>query len=528
MDYDFDLIVIGSGASGGTLAADIAKSGARVLMLERGPAVDSASPRDEQSTLFDKLPYDDRTINVNQHNARLYMGSGFGGGTSVYGGALLRPSRQDFHPGEHYSDRIPREIWDWPIDYSDLQPFYDEAERLYSVAVDGTDSFAPLESSTVDSSNPPLSLAPINERLVNRSRAIGLNPFRLPLGIKSSECLKCANCAGFVCPTGARRSSAQLADAVRQAGDSFTVLNNREILSLKRLGRLVDHASVLNRTTGEIERYRARRYVLAAGAIGSPVILERSGYQHSQLGRNYMMHYSPLVAGVFARSTNADTTFVKQIGFGDFYFGTPELPEKMGIVQSLPAPGPLMLKKSGLKYIPTTILNRLRRHLLPLIGIVEDLPQPNNRVTLSKVSPDGTHRISLQHHFSDFDRLRGDAMAKKIAQLLKHAGAIHWVSKQIPSAEHVAHQCGTIRFGDDPRHAIADRDCRMFELENVFVVDGSILPTSLGVGPSLTLIANALRVSSVLQKELTCTETVPTMVLDSSLLLDFRNGNCSH
>ena len=496
MDYDFDVIVIGSGASGGTLAADIASAGKRVLLLERGlPTTHQISS--EEATLIAKTPYDDRLIDLNDRPSRLYMGSGPGGGTSVYGGALLRPSEHDFHPGRHYANRIPRELYDWPICYDDLKPFYDRAEKLYSVAAVPFIESSPLPSPVFDAANPPLPLAPVNQKILDRTRAAKLNPFRLPLGIETSRCLKCASCAGFVCPTGARRSAAQLVAESSQSGHFVTVLNGREVTRVNKTNGRITSIDVNHRPDSSSERYTAKRYVMAAGAAATPAILQQSGFEHDQLGRNYMLHYSPLAVGLFLPATEADRTFVKQLGFTDFYFGTSELPEKMGIVQSLPAPGPLMLKKNGLKYIPTAFLNRLRSHMLPFVGIVEDLPNPLNRVT---ISPNGGIRID--HRFSDYDRRRGAALTVAMVKLLKTAGAIHCISKQIPSTEHVAHQCGTVRFGNDSRHAVVDSDCRMFGCENLFVVDGSILPTSLGIGPSLTLMANALRISQILQKEI--------------------------
>ena len=165
-------------------------------------------------------------------------------------------------------------------------------------------------------------------------------------------------------------------------------------------------------------------------------------------------------------------------------------------MQSLPAPGPLMLKKTGLSKVPTFVLNLLRRHMLPFVGIVEDLPSSENRV---RVCSDGS--ISLTHQFSDFDYARAKALTLAMKKMLRNAGAVHCVTKTMPSQQHVAHQCGTARFGNDPVHAPVDKDCRMFAAENLFVVDGSILPTSTGVGPSLTLIANALRVSDIIAKE---------------------------
>lgn len=235
---------------------------------------------------------------------------------------------------------------------------------------------------------------------------------------------------------------------------------------------------------------------MSAGAIGTPSILMKSGFEHPHLGRNYMMHYSPLAVGLFARCTDAHRTFVKQIGISDFYFGTKEFPEKMGIVQSLPAPGPLMMQKSGMKRVPRWLLNLLRSRLLPLIGIIEDLPNPENRVTLSS-----TGTIQLQHRYSDYDYSRGAALSRQMVRLLRSADALHCVSGKIPSREHVAHQCGTVRFGTARKHAVADPDCRLFDQPDVFIADGSFMPGSLGVGPSLTIIANALRVAEIISVE---------------------------
>ena len=496
MEYDFDVIVMGSGASGGTLAARLAESGHSVLMLERGTQA-QAQPANEKTTLIDQRPYDDRTVSVNGEDLRLYMGSGPGGSTSVYGGALLRPSVDDFHPGKHYSERLPRHLWDWPVTYHELEPYYDRAEQMYRVSADPSEELSPLGKPRPAVDNQPLSLAPINKTVVRRSRDANFHPFRLPLSIESKDCLKCANCAGFVCPTGARRSADQLLSTAVAQKRPVTWLNNHEVVCLNRDAGGVRSVSVLDRDQKTEHEFRARRYVLGAGAIGSTAILLKSGFEHEQLGRNYMMHLSPLAVGFFTRSTEADRTFVKQLGFSDFYFGTPELSEKMGLVQSLPAPGPLMLKKTGLAKVPTFILNLLRRHMLPFVGIIEDLPSSKNRVQLQA---DGS--ISLSHQFSEFDYARADALTTAMKKLLKASGAVHCVTKSMPSQQHVAHQCGTVRFGTDSAHAPVDRDCRMFDAENLFVVDGSILPTSTGVGPSLTLIANAIRVSEIIAKEL--------------------------
>jgi choline dehydrogenase-like flavoprotein len=242
--------------------------------------------------------------------------------------------------------------------------------------------------------------------------------------------------------------------------------------------------------------YRARRYVLAAGAIGSPLLLLRSGVDHSLIGRNYMMHLSPIVVGIFARRLGADEGFIKQVGFADFYFGTKEYAHKLGLVQSLPVPGPLMLAKAASRRLPGWLLEFLRRRILPLVGIIEDLPNPANRVTWRA---DG--KPCLRHQFASYDLERGRHLARLTAQILKRAGALWCLTSKIASDEHVAHQCGTLRFGADPAQSVLGPDCRLHTHSNVFVVDGSFMPTSLGMGPALTIIANALRVARIVSKE---------------------------
>jgi choline dehydrogenase-like flavoprotein len=251
-----------------------------------------------------------------------------------------------------------------------------------------------------------------------------------------------------------------------------------------------------DRATGGQTVLRARQYVLAAGALASPLLLLRSGVEHPLLGRHYMYHLSPIVAGIFLRRTGAEDTFVKQIGFADYYFGTPDRAHKLGLIQSLPVPGPLLTAKTAPRLLPRPLLQVLRRRMLPLCGIVEDLPDPANHVSWSA---DGRPRV--HHRFGAYDLERGRLLGRLIVEILKKAGAVWCVTRSSPSDEHVAHQCGTLRFGTDPAHAVLDPDCRVFGHRNVFVADGSFLPTSLGVGPALTIIANALRVAAVVTGE---------------------------
>ncbi len=540
MEVDFDVIVIGSGAGGGTLAAACANAGKRVLLVERGTAEGSPGSNfrghDEAATLIHKVPYDDRPIQLGAKSHRLYMGGQLGGGTSVYGGALLRPRPEDFEPGRYYGNKLPAHLHRWPIEFGELAQYFPLAEELFQVAnsdrvhvqndvkpssVDAESSFVrnfnsdyhtassmlcatvsglehePIGLSAMPRERTALPLAEINRHLLQVAWKSGLNPYRLPLAIEASKCLRCDHCAGFSCPTDARRSSRQLVESSQRRGESLQVMLGCEAVRLVRgQSQRLDGVEILERSTGRNITLRASRYVLSAGAIGSPVILLRSGFDHPLIGRNYMMHYSPISVGLFFRSTNADQEFVKQLGLSDYYFGTHELPEKMGIVQSLPAPGVRILAKSGLHRFPEWMLKTLRARMLPLVGIVEDLPDPENRVSLQS---DGT--ISLHHHFSDFDTVRGRALGNAMSKLLKKAGAWYCVQGQIPSKEHVAHQCGTLRFGHHRATSVADSDCRLFDQQDVFIADGCFMPSSLGVGPSLTIISNALRIAAKLTTE---------------------------
>jgi choline dehydrogenase-like flavoprotein len=498
MPFDCDVIVVGSGAGGATLAYACARAGKSVLLLERGRKYPVEGPvQNEQAMLIDKRPYDDREVEVNGSRKRLYMGGVLGGGTALYGAALLRPSRDDFHPGKSYGNRIPRAIWDWPLSYDDLEPYYAEAERLYGVGGSPDEDFGPLPKPDRGYPNQALPLHPINQKLMAANQARGLRPFRLPLAIDPTRCLRCADCAGYICPTGARSSSAQLMDRAATDGLPLCVLTNVEVEQLILHGNgNVAGVCVRDRATGERIVQRARRYVLAAGAIASPVILLRSGVDEPGIGRHYMMHLSPLVIGIFPRPGGADETFVKQVGFTDYYFGANGYAHKMGLVQSLPVPGPLLMAKMA-PLLPRLAARFLRQRMLPLAGIVEDLPDPANRVC---AGPNGEPR--LRHRFGAYDLERGRRLSRLMARILKRAGALLCLSRRFASDEHVAHQCGTLRFGKDPAHAVLGPDCRMFKHPNVFVVDGSFFPTSLGVGPALTIIANALRVAALVSREL--------------------------
>lgn len=499
MPYDYDVIVIGSGAGGGTAAWALADAGKRVLLIERGRRfTDRAAFQDETRMLIDMEPFDDRRFNVNGRDARLYIGGVLGGGTALYGAALLRPSRDDFHPGRHYGKLLGKELWDWPIVYDDLEPYYDRAEELLGVCGEASVEMPHVEMPVAGYKHRTPELEPVNVKLKRGIEQAGYRPFHLPLGIDFTRCRRCPTCPGFICPNGARASAFTRMIASRSDDIDLTIRTETEAerLLLDPNGRCRG-LRVRLRPSGVVEELTAGTYVLSAGAIGSAVVLMKSGYgdRSGQLGRNYMYHCGALAAGVFTQPTGGADRFVKQLGFTDLYFGTREFPHKLGYVQTLPVPGPRSVRENAPLPIPLAVARYLNRHMLVISGAVEDLPLQSNKVEL-----DRSGGIRLTHAFHSYDVERSRWYLKRLKHVMRLAGAAVVLGATGDRDDlHTAHQVGTARFGNDPATSVLDADCRLHGYENVFVVDGSFMPTSLGVGPALTIMANALRVAERIQ-----------------------------
>ena len=256
---------------------------------------------------------------------------------------------------------------------------------------------------------------------------------------------------------------------------SIDVLADTEVAQLIRNGQGKPvGVEAIERSTGRRTVHRARRYVLSAGAIGSPLVLARSALEHPHLGRNYMMHLSPIVVGIFTRLLGTENAFIKQVGFSDYYFGS----NQFAHARARQAAGlGAHARQGGVALAAAVRTDYLRARCRWLNR--RDPPNPANRVFWG-----ANGKPSLKHRFSEYDHARGKELAQLTTAVLKRAGAAFCLTSGFASEEHVAHQCGTVRFGNDPAHAVLDADCRMFAHSNVFVVDGSFMPTSLGVGPA--------------------------------------------
>ena len=490
---DFDAIVIGSGAGGGTIAGELAARGWRVLLTERGRSLDDeALFQDEEAMLERRVASDDRRPRINGRATRPIVGSLPGGSTALFGAVLMRPSPFDFRPGAVYGDRIPESIADWPIDYATLEPYLERAEDLFEVAGDD-DAMAPHLGRRRSPYKVALpALEPVNQRLRDAWAAEGRGAFRLPLAIDFGRCQRCSGCPGFLCPADARGSSLQRAVRPR-LGAGLELWEGAEVTRLEWSGRRVTGVRVRADETGRETRVCAPAVVVSAGAIGSPALLLASGVPDAsgQIGRNHMCHLGTLAVAAFRDPIGADERFVKQLGWSDDYLGIDGLAAKLGVVQQIPIPGPRSIAHELGLPLPRGLAERLRSRLLLFAGPLEDLPDPDNRVTI-----DASGAIALRRRFTRYDVERARRWGRHIARRLRRGGAdlaFHHVARR--SHDHLAHQVGTCRFGHDPRSSVLDADCRVHGLDNLWVVDGSFMPTSLGVGPALTIAANALRVA---------------------------------
>lgn len=271
---DYDAIVVGSGVGGGSAATALSDAGLDVLVVERGRAlVNPDDYQDEQRMLGERVASDDRPIEISGVASRPLVGGVPGGGSALFGGALVRPSREDFVPGRHYGDRIPRAIWEWPVDFDDLADYYDRAEDLFGVSGDATESppFLETRPRPYPRSSPPLDA--FNEGLAAGLRSQGAQPFDLPLAIDFEVCRRCARCPGFICPTGARTSTDRTLLAPRAKLGRLDYWHGMEASSIDRSGNRFARLRIRDRSTGAIREVSADHLLLGAGAIGTPLLL---------------------------------------------------------------------------------------------------------------------------------------------------------------------------------------------------------------------------------------------------------------
>jgi len=513
----YDVIIIGTGAGGGTLAHRLAPSGKRILLLERGDYVPRETDNWSSRAVNVSAKYHTREIWRDAAGGELHPHTNYyvGGNTKFYGAALFRLRREDFGELKHWGGTSPA----WPMAYEDLEPYYTAAEGLYQVHGErGADPTDPPASAPY--AWPAVSHEPRIQALHDNFARQGLRPFHVPLGIRlderdprTSPCIRCGTCDGFPCLVQAK------SDAQVICVDPALQHPNVQLLTDALVWRLETSPSGREVTAVHVRRgdaagavrtetYSADVVVVAGGAINSAALLLRSaGDRHPDglangsgvVGRHYMGHVNSVQLAL-SRCPNP-TVFQKTLALNDFYFGSPEWEFPMGHISFVGKLDAVALSAGAPAIAPGWTLDLMARHSLDFWLTSEDLPDPDNRVTVDR---EGRVVLAYQPNNEEghgrlIAKLKG--LMKQQARCAVHGHDCHqglfarslFLGDRIPLAG-VAHQNGTIRFGQDPRTSALDVHCRAHEVDNLYVVDASFFPSSGAVNPALTIMANALRV----------------------------------
>jgi choline dehydrogenase-like flavoprotein len=519
----YDVIIIGSGAGGGTLAYRLAPSGKKILILERGDYVPREKANWDPTLVNVQGKYQTKEHWHDSEGKELHPHTNYyvGGNTKFYGAALFRLREKDFGVLQHEGGISPA----WPISYGDLEPYYEQAEMLYEVHGNrGEDPTEPPAASEYHF--PAISHEPRIQQLSDDFRSMGLHPFHTPLGVRldeknptTSKCIRCNTCDGFPCLIHAKSDAQVLCVDPALKHANVSLLRNALVRSLETNYSGREVTGVVVERHGEMQRYTADIVVVSCGAINSAALLLRSandrhpnglGNSSGVVGRHYMGHTNSVVMAI-SKCPNP-TIFQKTLSVNDFYFGSKDWPFPMGHISFVGKLDAETLRAGAPAIAPGWTLDAMAKHSLDFWLTSEDLPDPENRVTLNR-----SGEIVLSYRPNN--QRAHEQLKKHLEHALNHIrcdehGACHqglfarslFLGQKIPLAG-VAHQNGTIRFGNDPASSALDASCKAHDLDNLYVVDGSFFPSSAAVNPALTIIANAMRVGDHLLDRLGVSST---------------------
>ncbi|HJY80395.1 MAG TPA: GMC family oxidoreductase [Candidatus Binatia bacterium] len=516
----YDVIIIGSGAGGGTLAYKLAPSGKRVLLLERGDYVPREKDNWNPQAVNAEGKYQTKEIWRDRDGKELHPHTNYyvGGNTKFFGAALFRLRQEDFGKIRHYGGVSPA----WPFSYEDLEPYYTRAEQLYHVhGQRGEDPTEPPAGAPYP--HPPVSHEPRLQQLSDDFASLGLRPFHTPLGVMldeqnphKSRCIRCNTCDGFPCLVYAKADAQVVSVDPALEHPNVTLLTHAYVSRLETSPSGREVTAVQVERNGAKETYSGNLVVVSCGAINSAALLLRSanakhphGLANSSdvVGRHYMGHVNSVLMAV-SRCPNP-TIFQKTLSINDFYLPSQAWEYPMGHISFVGKLDGDTLKAGAPALVPGFTLDLMATHSLDFWLTSEDLPDPNNRVTLDR---DGNIVLAYQPNNEEGHKrliAKLESLMKQQSKCPTHGHNCHqglfarnlFIGQRIPLAG-VAHQNGTIRFGHDPQTSALDANCKAHDLDNLYVVDGSFFPSSGAVNPALTIMANALRVGDHLLERL--------------------------
>lgn len=488
-----DIIVIGSGMGGATIAAALAPTGRQILILERGEHLRDSPEARDATAIFARGHFRPRESWLDGQGRAFNPGNFYyvGGNTKMYGAVLFRLREADFAPASHMGGTSAG----WPMSYADFAPYYDRAEALYQVrgALGGDPSEPPHAG---DYPYPPVPHEPVIADLAQRLRQAGLHPSALPLGVDLDRWL-----AGGKTPwdghpdTCGGKMDAEtcgLAEALKYPNVTLQTGSHVDRLLADGAGRIT---GVLVTCNGTSETLRAPVIVLAAGAVNTAALLLRSAdgrhpaglaNRSDQVGRNFMNHNASAMLALHPMRRNP-SVYQKTLTVNDFYLTGGPHGEPLGNVQLLgKISAPILASQSG---IPRPVAKWITDRSIDIYLMSEDLPDPESRVTVT----DG--QIRLDWRRSNWEAHL--ALVARMKQVMRRAGFPVVLSKAFDRRT-PSHQCGTARMGQDPAQSVTDVRGRTHDHANLFIADASVMPTSGAVNPSLTVAAHALRCAELI------------------------------
>jgi choline dehydrogenase-like flavoprotein len=494
-DLVYDLVIIGSGMGGGTLAYALRNSGLRIALLERGDFLPKERENWDAEAVFGQGRYKSGETWLDSCGKEFSSAMHYfvGGSTKVYGAALVRLRKEDFGNVQHAEGISPA----WPIQYEELEPYYNSAEKLFLVhGAPSGDPFGPPRSEALPF--PPLEHEPYILDLQRRLENLGLKPGYLPLGVDrrtNGSCIRCATCDGFPCLVDAKADAERccVSPALKNGRvDLYTNVQIRRLVTNTAGDRIIRAEGTSRDAAFSVE---ASTFVVSCGAINSAALLLRSknaahpsgiGNSANLVGRNYMVHLNSAVLAVHATRRNP-TIFQKTMVLNDFYFrGGERYQFPLGSLQLLGKSQTAMLKTAS-ALLPGWLARIIANHSVDWWATSEDLPDLENRVSV-------TEDDRIQVFWKPKNLTAHEGLLKTAREVLKKLG-YHAVFVQRMGIGANSHQCGTVRFGADPSSSVLDPHCRSHDVPNLYVVDGSFFPSSAAVNPALTIAAQALRVA---------------------------------
>ncbi|MEO6722964.1 MAG: GMC family oxidoreductase [Ferruginibacter sp.] len=504
MTNHYDIIIIGTGSGGSTIAYKLAATGKRILILERGGFI----PKEKEN--WD--PHEVVTAGRYRPNESWYdhgdkpfkpfIHYNVGGNSKMYGAALFRFRESDFEQVKHYGGVSPA----WPVGYDLYEHYYEIAEKLYSThGKQGIDPSEPWRAS--DYPLPPLPYEPLIENLEMNMQKIGLKPFPLPMGIRlpqdytqTEAAVMLENFDGFPDLTDSKADGQVTCLRPALMHKNVTLMTHAyvEKLCTDTSGQVV--TKVIADIKGEKITFSAGVVIVACGAVNSAALMLRSanekhpeGLANSSglVGRNLMLHHNGCLVA-FTKDPINDCVFQKSLGLADFYNGAEDSEFPLGEIQLMGRNDSDTMLWLAEKIYPGKSYAELRKMTIDFWLTSEDLPSPENRVTLTK---EGNIKIYYQrNNYTAYEKLK-----EKLKQVFVQLGEqdskykdVQWAGYDLDITG-MSHQNGTMRFGTDPRSSVLDLNCKAHDLENLYVADASFFPSCGAFNPSLTIAANALR-----------------------------------